>query len=291
MAGTTVGAEHDGLDISNPDVTTPEEIAQFRRYYEETKKERMPAHEFWIEFRPDVLKRQRGRVRQNAVAGEVSRPLPYILGYVHLYTILGFEDGIRYEIYLSQSAGATRAEVLDTLALAYLHSGPLGIRYVASGSAEILRTYKDPPPSDRYPKGWAFDKKAFDSGMDWSRPDATPEDMDLLRAWYVKNLGEVPRHVTFMAEHQPSLLKAYRNRFEHAVRDALPKQMVPYMLLQYNVARSHADGIREAALLGRGFGMTKAQLVEAIGWGMSYGGPNAVDVAARAVGGILEGMK
>ena len=56
------------------------------------------AHEFWIEFRPDVLKRQRARVRLNSAPGEKPMPLAHVLGYVHLYTILGFEDGIRYEV-------------------------------------------------------------------------------------------------------------------------------------------------------------------------------------------------
>ena len=73
-------------------------------------------------------------------------------------------------------------------------------------------------------------------------------------------------------------------------RDALPKQAVPYMWLQYNVARACGEGIRESALLGRGFGMTKAQIVEAIGWGMSYGGPSAVSIAVDAAGDVLDSM-
>jgi hypothetical protein len=286
-----IGAENDGLDISNPDVTTPEEIAAFIAFYERTKGARMPAHDFWLEFRPDVLKRQRGRVRSNSAVGEKAFPLPHVLGYVHLYTILGFEDGIRYEVLLSRAGGATKAEILDTLALAYLHSGPLGIRYVHSAAADLLRTYEDPEPMERYPAGWSFDPRAFDSGMDYSRPDATKEDMDALLGWYTRTIGEVPRYASFMAEHQPGLLKAYRNRLEHAIRDALPKQMIPYMWLQYNTARANADGLRESALLGRAMGMTKAQIVEAIGWGMSYGGPNGVSVAAEATADILKGMK
>ena len=160
-----------------------------------------------------------------------------------------------------------------------------------SSSLDLLRDYVDPEPVDRFPAGWSFDPHAFDSGMDYSRPDATREDMDALIGWYKKTLGEVPRYVSFMAEHQPGLLKAFRNRLEHAIRDALPKQMVPYMWLQYHVARGHREGIRESALLGRAMGMTKAQLVEAIGWGMSYGGPNGVSVAADATADILKDMK
>ena len=63
-------AEDDGLDISNPDVTTPEEVARFRAFYARVKGGSLPAHEFWLEFRPDVLKRQRARVRHNDAPGE-----------------------------------------------------------------------------------------------------------------------------------------------------------------------------------------------------------------------------
>ncbi len=291
MAVKVGGPEGDGLDVSNPDVTTQEEIDNFRAFYKRTKNEVMPAHEFWLEFRPDVLKRQRGRVRLNRVGGEGARQLPHILGYVHLYTVLGFEDGIRYEVELSRSYGASRAEILDTLAIAYLHAGPLGIRYVQSGAGQILRDYQDPEPSDRYPAGWSFDPKAFDSGIDWSVPEATGQDMDRVRDWYRRTLGEIPPYVAFMADHQPDLLKAYRNRLEHAIRDALPKQMVPYMWIQYNVARACAEGIREAVLLGRAFGMTRGQMVEAIGWGMSYGGPGGYSTAIQAAGDVLDGVQ
>jgi hypothetical protein len=283
-------AEDDGLDISNPDVTTPEEVARFRAFYARVKGGSLPAHEFWLEFRPDVLKRQRARVRHNDAPGEKPLPLAHALSYIHLYTIMGFEYGIAYEINLSQAYGAMRAEVLDTLAVAYLHAGPRGLDAVAKSSAEILRRYQDPEPTQRFPAGWSFDPRAYDSGMDFARPDVTKEEMRKLQEWYQRVLGEVPAYVTFMAERQPALLKAYRNRLEHAIRDALPKQMIPYMWLQYNVARANGEGVREAALLGRGMGMTAAQMVEAIGWGMSYGGPSAVGVAARAAGDILAGM-
>lgn len=290
MIKSPIDGRNDGLNVADPDHTTPEEIAAFRKFYEETKGERMVAHEFWLEFRPDVLKRQRARVRLNNAPGEKPTPLPHALGYLHLYTVLGFEDGIRYEVHLARSGGATRAEILDTFALAYLHSGPLGIRYVHSAASQLLREYKDPEPRDRYPAGWSFDPHAFSSGMDFSRPEASPQDMDALIGWYQRTLGEVPAYVTFMAEHQPSLLKAYRDRMEHAIRDALPKQMVPYAWLQYNTARANAAGIRESALLGRAMGMTKAQIIEAIGWGMSYGGPAGVSAAATATGDILAAM-
>jgi hypothetical protein len=63
--------------------------------------------------------------------------------------------------------------------------------------------------------------------------------------------------------------------------------MLPYLQLHWNVARGFRDGIREAALMGRGFGMTDEQLTDAVIWGMLYGGPAAVSVATEATSDIL----
>jgi len=277
----------DGLDVSKPDVTTPEEVEAFKAFYQRTKGGLIASHAFWLEFRPDVLKRQRARARQTSAHEGAGMTLPHVLAYIHLYTILAFEEGILYEIKLAQSGGASRADILDALALAFLHSGPRGISAVAASSTEYLRTYEDPEPVQKFPETWSFEPGAFKSGIDYSSPEASAEDLRRLQDWYLRTIGEIPGHVRLLAKHRPALLKAYRNRFEHAVRDSLPKQMVPYMLLNYNVVRGNADGIRENLLLGRAFGMTKNQLLDAIAWGMSYGGPAALDVVEASVGELL----
>ena len=281
----------DGLDVANPDVTTPEEIEAFTEYYRRTKGGMIASHGFWLEFRPDVLKRQRARARLTSGEAAFDFPLPHVLAYVHLYTILGFDEGILYEIKLAQSGGASRTDILDVLALAFLHAGPRGISSVAASSTEYLRAYEDPEPAARFPETWSFDPAAFRSGMDFSTPEATTDDIERLQEWYLATIGEIPSYVRFLARHRPTLLKAYRNRYEHAIRDSLPKQMLPYMILNYNVARACAPGIRTNVLLGRAVGMNKRELLDAISWGMSYGGPAAIDVVDGAVGGILAAME
>ena len=280
----------DGLRY-DPDVTTPEEIETYRKFYIRTKGYSLPAFEFWLEFRPDVLKRYRANfVRETTSAEEQGRPLAHVMAMLHYYAIVGFEDGILFEIKLAQSHGATRGEILDTLAFAFIHANPMGMQHVALASLEHMKNWEEKPPRpDRWPGGWSFDADAFRSGMDFSSPEPTPRDMEALNDWYQTRLGEVPRYVGFLARHRPGFLKAYRNRFEHALRDGLPKEMVPYLLLNFNVTRGFRDGIREAVLLGKSIGLTKAQLVDAICWAY-YGGMDAISIAEEAAGDILERM-
>ena len=280
----------DGL-LYNPDVTTQEEIDQYRKFYRETKGYSLPAFEFWLEFRPDVLKRYRANfVKETTSVEEKPRPLAHVVAMLHHYAVVGFEDGIIYEVKLCEAEGATRGEIMDTLAFAFIHGNPMGMRSVATSSMEYLRTSPEKPArADRWPGTWSFDRDAFKSGIDFSTPEASARDMEALHDWYQSTMGEVPRYVRFLARHRPRFLKSYRNRFEHALRDGLPKEMVPYLLLNFNVSRGFRDGIREAVLLGRSLGLTRPQLVDAICWAY-YGGMDAISIAEEAAGDILDRM-
>lgn len=281
----------DGL-LYNPEVTTPAEIDAYRKFYIATKGYSLPAFEFWLQLRPDVLKRYRANfVRETTSREESPRPLAHVIAMLHYYAVVGFEDGILYEIKLSRTHGATRGEVMDTLAFAFIHGGPLGMTAVAESSMEYMKEWPDGPSTreDRWPADWSFDARAFASGMDFLSPEPTKRDMEALQDWYKTTLGEVPRYVEFLAKYRPGFLKAYRNRFENALRDGLPKEMVPYLLLNLNVTRGFKDGIREAVLLGRALKMTRPQLVDAICWAY-YGGMEAISIAEEAAGDVLNRM-
>lgn len=282
----------DGL-LYNPDVTSQEEIDTYRAFYARTKGHSLPAFEFWLETRPDVLKRYRANfVRETTSVEEKSRGLAPVLALLHYYSVVGFEDGILYEIKLAQSLGATRGECLDTIAFAFINGNPMGNDAVSKSSLGFMRDWKDgdaPIRADRWPAEWSFDRDAFKSGIDFSTPEASARDMEALQDWYQTQLGEVPKYVLFLARHRPNYLKAFRNRFEHALRDGLPKEMVPFMLLNLNVSRGFKDGIREAVLLGRKFGLTQPQLVDAICWAY-YGGMDGISVAQEAAGDLLDCM-
>jgi len=44
----------------------------------------------------------------------------------------------------------------------------------------------------------------------------------------------------------------------------LPKQLLPYIGLHFNLSRGVPEGVREAVLLARGWGLTKAQIIHAV---------------------------
>ena len=236
-----------------------------------------------------MLKRHKARTRHFSSLTEPPAPLVGILAAMHQYTIMGFREGVAYEIRLAQNLGATRADILDTLSVAFIHSGHRGM-YAAAAYADFLRTYEDPEPAERFPANWSYEPDAFLSGMDHSTREATPEDMARLRRWYVETIGEVPAHVEFLARHRPGLLKAYRDRYEHAIRDSLPKQMLPYLLLNHDVVRGSRAGIRENVLLGAAMGMRREQLLDAICSAVLHAGVNALDVADEAAGDLLDGL-
>jgi hypothetical protein len=284
-----INPDADGLIVGAPDITTAEEIAAFRAYYDRTKGRALPGFEFLLEHRPDVLKRYRAGVRVTTSKEWRTFPLQMVLQHLHQYTISAYGDGIIYQVHVAQNAGASKAMVLDVLAIAFLHSGPRGLNYAASEAGEYIRTYIDPEPG-KWPQGWSFEAGAFSSGMDFSSQDASRADVDALSGWYERVTGEIPRHVSYLAKHSPDLLKAYRNRYEHCIR-ALPKQMMPYLLLNYNVSRGFADGIRENVLLAKAFGMTKQQITDPISWSLYYGGVESYDLVERAAGDVLDGLE
>ena len=283
---SAISSYQDGLDVSRPDQMTATEIEAYRAEYTGSNKGLLDSFEFWLEFRPDVLKRHKARTRHYSSPTEPAHHVVGLLGAIHQYTIMAFREGIAYEIRLAQTNGATRADVVDTLSVAFIHSGHRGM-YAAAAYSDFLSDYVDPPAAPRFPENWSFDPHAFDSGIDYSQREASREDMDRLQEWYLRTLGELPAYVRFLATHRPGLLKAYRDRYEHAIRDSLPKQMLPWLMLNYNVVRGFGEGIRENVLLGRALGMTKEQLLDAICFGVLHAGANALGIAEEAAGELL----
>jgi hypothetical protein len=286
MTNVTVDAEG-GLDLSQPDSWTAEEQERFRVWYEGHKGGTMPGHDFWIENDPAALKRYRIYAIEMNAPSSRQWPKVAVLGWLHFYAIIGFEDGILYQIRNAQArGGADKRSILATLETAFLHSGPLGTRFVATAAQDYLRDFEDPQPTP-WPPGWLADPEAFAAGLDFNQPGVSAAELAALRGWYVRNCGEVPRYVEFLARYRPAVLKAYRMRYEHALRDALPKQMMPLLQLQWQVTRGCAPGIREAVALAKGFGVSKELVLDAVCRAMLYTGPAAISVVDEAAGDLL----
>jgi hypothetical protein len=97
----------------------------------------------------------------------------------------------------------------------------------------------------------------------------------------------VPAYLGFVAHGRPHVLKAFRHRLEHALKDGMPAQMLPYLQLHWNTIRGFPEGIREAAMIGRGLGMSRAHLLDAIAGALTFGGSASVAIAAEATAGVL----
>lgn len=274
----------DGLDLARPDSITEEELATFRAFYASTKKEQNASYEFWIEFRPEVVKRHKARTATYYLGPPSALSA---LTALHQYVISAFADGIKYEIELAASMGASRSDVLDVISIAFIHSGHPGL-YEVSRLAEMFRR---PWPQGRpnpFPDNWRFDAAAFSSGMDESTLDPMPQDSGAVIAWYKRRAGEVPGYVRFLADYRPELLKTYRLRYEHAIRESLPAQMLPYLLLNYSVSRGDRTGIRENILLARSLGLTKRQVLDAICSAVLHSGAEIFTLVGEVAGDVLE---
>lgn len=277
-----------GLDLSQPDVTTPEEIDTFRRISESQLGMQQDGLDFWLDTRPDVLKRYRSWAQQLRVRAPGEHPSllnangPAIL---ITYALLGFEDGLRYGVH-GLSRNFTRAEAFDILALAFRYVGPRGMAAIAKAAKG--HEWTEPTAPVVWPEGWAYDPDALHSGVDFRTPGASAEDVRKIEAWYDRVLGEVPTHIRFLGRYRPELLKAYRDRYENTLR-VLPKQIEPYVQIQLAVQRHSTSIIREGVLLARGFGMPKEQVLEAMSWGTFYGGTEALDFAHEAADDLLAG--
>ncbi len=255
-----------GLDLSRPEVTTPEEIAEFRRISAQQLGTQQDGLDYWLDEGPEVLKRYRAwadklRIRQADEAP--NKWSPNGVAIMYLYALTGFEQGLRYGIE-GANRGMTKAQAHEQFALVFRYGGPRAM----AALAKAARGYEwhEPTQPLKWPTGWAPDPDAFKSGVDFSTIEATPEDTRKIVAWYERLLGEVPRHIRFLAKHRPE----------------------PYALIQVSMTRRAADGLREGILLARAFGMTKDQVMEAIDWGTFYGGMDAMGQVEEVAGEVLD---
>lgn len=274
-----------GLDLSVFETTSERESDQFRSFYAEKLGTPHRGLNFWLDAgRPDILKRYRAYADDGTPGGlETVRKVGGFSFFVS-YALSGYAVGIRYLVRMYQSLGFSRAQILEGLAVAFLYNGPRGSETVAEALADY--EWIEPAEPAVFFDGWAPDPGAFRSGMDFSTREVLDGEMDLLDEWYLRTIGEIPPYVGFLRQHRPRLLKSWRNRYENILVE-LPKQVMPYSQLHYNVMRGFAGGIREGVLLARAFGMTKEQVYEPLFSPMVNTGPEAYSIVSQAAGDVL----
>jgi hypothetical protein len=273
-----------GLDLSNIATATEGEKQDFRKFYDRMLGRGHPGLEFYLNNLPDAMKRYRAFADSATPRNLDTDRRVGGFGFMTYYALTGYVEGVRYLAYIQQQLGLTRSQIMEGLAIAFLHAGPRGSETIAKALEEF--PWIEPTVKAEFPNGWAADPEAFRSGLDFTQKDLLPAELKRLEAWYERTLGEVPAYVRFAAQHNPVLLKAYRHRFETCVRE-LPKQVVPATLLHYNVSRAHGPGIRENILLARGFGMTKADTLRAILSPIINAGMETLTLVDEVAGPIL----
>jgi hypothetical protein len=274
-----------GLDLADMDSMTGEEDENYRSFNETKLGVTHRGLTFWLDVdRPDVLKRYRAYADDQTPGGLESVRKAGAFSFFQFYALSGYSVGIRYLVHMYQTMGFSRSQILEGLAVAFLHNGPRGSETVA----DALEGYEWIEPAEPvvFFDGWAPDPDAFKSGLDFSTREVLDGEMDRVEDWYQRTLGEIPEYVGFLRLHRPRMLKSFRNRYENILVE-LPKQVMPYSLLHYNVIRGFADGIRENVLLARAFGMTKEQTYEPLFSPMLNAGPEAMSIVSRAAGDIL----
>ena len=230
----------------------------------------MRANSLWFYTRPDVAK-----LHMRMLDGWHAQSLEPIItassfANMHTYINQGWEIGIENCTRGLQQRGVTRAQLMEAILHAQLSAGMRGLELCYRALGIILGDFVERSEPAVWPEGWAPDMAAFYCGLDTSTKQLTDADSKALNDWYVRTIGEIPSWVTFLEKNDPTSLKAYRAKWEGVFRGALPKQMMPYLSLRHSAVTGNRSALREAALLGKAWGMTDAYIVNTIVQGAYY---------------------
>jgi hypothetical protein len=266
-----VWGTHNGLNLDELLVTTDEEIDQFLN---DARKGRGPldpgplynmtANSLWLYTRPDFAK-----LHRRMLAGWATHKLDPIItaasfSNLHAYINQGWEIGIENCTRGLQVRGVTKAQLMETIMHAQLSAGIRGLECCYRALGIILGDYVERATPAVFPEGWAPDMAAFYCGLDPTTKELTPDDQRAIEGWYEQTIGEVPRWVRVLAQLDPISLKGHRARWEGCFRGALPKQMMPYLSIYHHTIVGNREGLREAVLLGKAWGMSSAYIVNTV---------------------------
>jgi hypothetical protein len=292
----TVYGVRNGLNLDDLDVTTEDEIDQ---HLTRARKERGPldpgplyamtSSSVLLYTRPDFAKAT-ARILDGWYRDYPLKPIIAHSSFVNLHTYInqGWETGIENCTRGLQGWGVTKAQLMEAIAHAALSAGPRGMQRVYHALGIILGDYVEHPRVIDWPEGWAPDMDAFHCGLDESTRLLTAHDQRAIEDWYERTIGEVPGWVRFLAKHDATSLKAYRGRWERTFRGALPKQMFPYLSIRHMTVMGDRDGLREAVLLGKAWGMTHDYIVNTIVQSVHYfTGLERLNMVEEVLGDIL----
>jgi hypothetical protein len=278
----------EGLDLSNLDSISAEEInANLINVWSW----RGPLYELYanslmLDYAPDFAKLHRwgsdffGRpVQSNVILLSSQNILSYMM--------YGWETGILNEFHTLRRNGMTKQQIMELVMFSQLYAGMRGLGHVYRAVGDLLPVWQDLDDPAPYPEGWAPDPDAFKCGLDLSTRTLTDEDRKKLSAWYESTIGYMPNSIEFGIKHHPEFVKVNRAKWEVALK-TVPKQLAPYLMLRHHTTTGSRDGLREAALLARAWGITPELVVQGIaGTAMYFTGFEGLYAAHDALEGIL----
>jgi len=295
MVGISDGVNGHGLNLANLDETTQAEIDA---YLTTRWKGRGPLYDQYamslmLDYAPDFAK-------LHWLGAECFRTLPsdpntYDPSYatpnsiqqLHSYMVLGWETGIRNQFRVLRRLGFTRAQIMEIVMFGRLVAGMRGLGHVYHAVGDMLPDYADGHGNPTFPSGWESDPDAFTAGLDLSERQLTKADRTNIEGWYERTLGYVPTSVQFGMRWDPQVFKLHRALWERAIK-TLPKQVAPYLMLRDATLSGEREALREAALLGKAWGLTPDWIVRGITQTMHYfTGLRGLYVAYDAVNDIL----
>jgi hypothetical protein len=288
-----------GLNLSNIDETTPEEIDA---HLTTRWKGRGPLYDMYAtslmaDYAPDFLKLHWWAAE--IFRTERSDPSKYAWMYatpnsvqqLHSYMVLGWETGIRNQFRVLRRLGFTRAQIMEIVHFGRLVAGMRGLGHVYHAIGDVLPDYADGDGNPEWPEGWTADREAFKSGLDLSTRELTEADRRNLTEWYERTIGYVPNSIAFGIKYDPQVLKIHRAMWETAIK-TLPKQVAPYLMLRDATLSGEREALREAALLGKAWGLTPDWIVRGVTQTMQYfTGLRGLYVAHDALDDILSDWK
>ncbi len=161
--------------------------------------------------------------------------------------------------------------------------------WATSTGREILPAFGEPPDEPApFPENWVVDPDAFKCGLDLTTRAFTEHDRRAITEWYERNIGYVPGSIDFGLETHPEFIKMNRAKWESTIV-TLPKQVAPHLMIRLNMMSGNIEGLREAVLLGRNWGMSRQHVINGINASaMYFTSFEGLHTAANAVRDILQ---
>jgi hypothetical protein len=208
------------------------------------------------------------------------------------YIMLGWETGILNECSSLRRNGLTKEQIMELVMFTQLYAGMRGLGHVYRAIGDFLPAWGPPPgPLATFPEGWAADPEAFKSGLDLSTREMTPTDRRNLEGWYERNIGYVPASIAFGLKYHPEFVKVNRAKWEVAIR-TLPKQVAPYIMFRMNGVSQNVEGLREATLLCKAWGVKRKFILQSLAGVIVYfTSLEGFYAPAAAIDDILETME